>query len=164
MATYMDLNPVRAGITGDPADYRWSRYEGAMAGKAEALEGIAMVTGTTAAKMLVRGLGEAAPVETAAQRKRRHLKALVHYRQLLGLAGRPRVKEDGTVVRRGVSVKVQVRLAQESGVRREQFLKRVRHFTECVVLGSREFINCWFEQNRAWFGGKSSGQESPARA
>ena len=56
MATYIDLNPVRAGITGDPADYRWSRYEGAMAGKAEALEGIAMVTGTTAVdKLLGKG-------------------------------------------------------------------------------------------------------------
>ena len=155
MATYIDLNPVRAGITEDPADYRWSGYAEAMAGKAEAMEGIALVTGATAERMLGRGLGEAAPVENGGQRKRRHLRALVHYRQLLGLAGRPRVREDGTVVRRGVSEKVQARLARESGVKREQLLKRVRHFTDGVVLGSREFINGWFEQNRNWFGGKS---------
>ena len=164
MATYIDLNPVRAGITEDPADYRWSGYAEAMAGKTAALEGIALVTGATAERMLGRALGEAAPEENAGQRKRRHLKALVHYRQLLGIAGRPRVKDDGTVVRRGVSLKVQERLAQESGVRREQLLKRVRHFTDGVVLGSREFINGWFEQNRSWFGGKSSeARKSGAR-
>ena len=156
MATYIDLNPVRAGITEDPANYRWSGYAEAMVGKAEALEGIALVTGATAERMWGRGLGETAPVETGGQRKRRHLKALVQYRQLLGLAGRPRVKEDGTVIRRGVSAKVQERLTRESGVRRGQLLKRVRHFTDGVVLGSREFINGWFEQHRAWFGGKSA--------
>jgi hypothetical protein len=26
MAAYIDLNPVRAGIVKDPADYRWSGY------------------------------------------------------------------------------------------------------------------------------------------
>ncbi len=155
MATYIDLNPVRAGITEDPADYRWSGYAEAMAGKAAALEGIALVTGATAERVLGRGLGEAAPVEKPGERKRRHLKSLVHYRQMLGLAGRPRVKEDGTVIRRGVSEKVQERIEREYGVRREQLLKRVRHFTDGVILGSREFINGWFEQNRAWFGGKS---------
>ena len=164
MATYIDLNPVRAGITEDPADYRWSGYAEAMAGKAAAMEGIALVTGATAERMIGRGLGQPVPQESASQRRRRHLRALVHYRQLLGLAGRPRVREDGTVVRRGVSEKVQERLAQESGVKREQLMKRVRHFTDGVVLGSREFINGWFEQNRAWFGGKSSeARKSGAR-
>jgi hypothetical protein len=46
--------------------------------------------------VLGRGLGEAAPVETPGQRTRRHLKALVHYRQLLGIAGRPLVKDDAS--------------------------------------------------------------------
>jgi len=26
MAAYIDLNPVRAGVVDDPADYRWSSY------------------------------------------------------------------------------------------------------------------------------------------
>jgi putative transposase len=34
MAAYIDLNPVRAGMVTDPADYRWSGYAEAMAGKA----------------------------------------------------------------------------------------------------------------------------------
>ena len=155
MGTYIDLNPVRAGITDDPGRYRWSGYAEAMSGKAAALEGIACITGATADRVLGCGLGEAAPMETPAQRKQRLLRALVHYRQMLGLAGRPRVREDGTVMRRGVSAQAQERLERESGVRREQLLKRVRHFTQGVILGSREFINGWFEANRSWFGGKS---------
>ena len=76
--------------------YRWSGYAEAMAGKSEALEGSTLGTGATAELVLGRGLGEAAPVETPGQRTRRHLKALVHYRQLLGIAGRPPVKDDAS--------------------------------------------------------------------
>ena len=155
MATYIDLNPVRAGLTEDPGTYRWSGYAEAMAGNERAMENIAQITGATAERVLGRGLGDAAPVETAAQRRRRHLKALVHYRQMLGLAGRPRVREDGTQVRRGVSDRVQARLASEHGLRREQVMKRVQHFTRGVIIGSRAFIDEWFERNRAWFGGAS---------
>ena len=35
-------------------------------------------------------------------------------------------------------------------------MKRVRHFADGVILGSREFINGWFERNRSWFGGRSA--------
>ena len=156
IGTYIDLNPVRAGLTGDPGTYRWSGYTEAMSGSAEALEGLARITGATAERVLGRGLGEAAPIETAPQTKRRRLRALVHYRHMLGLAGRVRVSENGTITRRGVSEKVQARLASESGVQREQCLQRIRHFTEGVILGSRAFINEWFERNRAWFRGRSS--------
>ena len=155
MATYIDLNPVRARLVDDPGSYRWSGYTEAMSGKAEALEGLARITGTTAERVQGRGLGQPAPVETAAQRKRRHLRALVHYRALLGLTGRERVNEAGTVVRRGVSAKVQQKLQSSSGVKRAQLLRRVRHLSEGVILGSRAFIDQWFGQNRAWFGGQS---------
>ena len=139
----------------DPGDYRWGGYAEAMARKPEAMAGIARITGATAEREYGQGLGEAAPVESPAMRQRRHLRALIHYRQMLGLAGRPRVREDGKTVRRGVSEKVQARLASESGVRREQVMKRVRHFTDGVILGSRAFIDEWFERNRGWFGGRS---------
>lgn len=155
MATYIDLNPVRAGITDDPGSYRWSGYAEAMSGKAEAMEGLARVTGRTAERTLGRGLGQPAPVESSSQRQRRHLTALVHYRQMLGLAGRPRTREDGKVIRRGVSAKVQARLERETGVRREQLLQRVRHFTRGVIFGSREFINEWFGRNRSVVAGAS---------
>ena len=43
MASYIDLNPVRAGIVKDPADYRWSGYGEAVAGKKAAREGLRLV-------------------------------------------------------------------------------------------------------------------------
>jgi len=155
MGTYIDLSPVRAGITDDPGKYRWSGYAEAMSGNERAMESIARITGATAERVLGRGLAQAAPVETPAQRKRRHLKALVCYRQMLGLTGRPRVREDRVMVRRGVSERVQARLRKESGVQRELLLQRVRHFTQGVIIGSRGFIDEWFERNRNWFRGKS---------
>jgi putative transposase len=39
-AAYIDLNPVRAGIVDDPADYRWSGYGEAVAGVKVAREGL----------------------------------------------------------------------------------------------------------------------------
>jgi hypothetical protein len=39
MAAYMDLNPVRAGIVKDPADYRWSSYGEAVGGGTRATAG-----------------------------------------------------------------------------------------------------------------------------
>jgi hypothetical protein len=156
MSTYIDLNPVRAGLVEDPGDYRWCGYAEAMAGKAEAVGGIVSITGTTAARVYGQALEAPEPEESPAQRKRRQLKALAMYRQLLGIAGRPRVTEDGRVVKRGLSAKVQTRLAEESGVTREQLLRRVKHFTRGVVIGSRGFVDGWLERHRHWLGGASA--------
>ncbi len=52
MAAYIDLNPVRAGMVTDPADYRWSSYGEAMGGGAKG-------TGAKARAGLVRTLGKA---------------------------------------------------------------------------------------------------------
>jgi putative transposase len=35
MAAYIDLNPVRAGMVKDPADYWWSSYGEALGGVAK---------------------------------------------------------------------------------------------------------------------------------
>ena len=156
MATYIDLNPVRAGIVDDPGNYRWCGYAEAMAGKAEAVEGIVKLTGTTVDNVYGRALGEESKTESPAQRRRRQMRALVAYRQILGVAGRERVREDGKVIRRGVNAKVQARFDGATGVKREQLLRRVRHFTGGVILGSRSFIDDWFERNRGWFGGRSA--------
>jgi len=40
ISTYIDLNPVRAGIVEDPADYMWSSYGKAVQGDVKAMEGI----------------------------------------------------------------------------------------------------------------------------
>ncbi len=155
MAAYVDLNPVRAGMVSDPADYRWSGYAEAMAGKARARRG------------LVRIIGQAAwPRETAAEAKpwsseafpgivdRR---ALVFYRALLGGQGVERKREDGTLVRRGVSEKVREKLTtpNERRLAAEILTRRVQHFTRGMIIGSRAFIDGWFEANRGIVKGRS---------
>ena len=155
MAAYIDLNPVRAGMVEDPADYRWSGYAEAMTGKGRARRG------------LVRIIGQAAwPRETAAGAKpwgdewfpaMVERRALVFYRAILGGQGAARTREDGTVVRRGVSEKVRERLttANERQLTTEILTRRVQHFTRGLILGSRAFIDGWFEKNREFVKGSS---------
>jgi hypothetical protein len=65
MAAYIDLNPVRAGIVKDPADYRWSGYAEAVAGLKPARWGL---------KTVVMGvLASERPGETARKEMRRLL-------------------------------------------------------------------------------------------
>jgi REP element-mobilizing transposase RayT len=160
MAAYIDLNPVRAGMVEDPADYRWSGYSEAMAGKARSRRG------------LVRIIGQMAwPRETAAGAKpwgeeefpkTVEIRALVFYRAILGGQGAVRKREDGTVVRRGVSEKVRAKLttANERKLRGEVLMRRVQHFTQGVIIGSRSFIDGWFENNREAVKGRSRQDRS----
>ena len=53
--------------------------------------------------------------------KRRLMRAMLAYRQILGV----------------------------------QLRQRVRSLTDGVIIGSREFVDGWFERNRSWFGGAS---------
>ena len=68
-----------------------------------------------------------------------------------------RRREDGTVVRRGVSEKVRERLTTENERRltAEIFTGRVAHFTKGVMIGSRGFVDGWFERNRQVVTGRS---------
>ncbi len=43
VAAYIDLNPVRAGMVEDPADYAWSGYGSACAGNRESRKGLELV-------------------------------------------------------------------------------------------------------------------------
>jgi putative transposase len=47
VAAYIDLNPVRAGVTGDPKDYGWCGYARAMAGEGDCVQGILSLWGET---------------------------------------------------------------------------------------------------------------------
>ena len=155
MAAYIDLNPVRAGMVADPADYRWSGYAEAMAGKARARRGLVRIIGQmawpreTAAGAQPWG---GAPFPAAVE-----LRALVFYRAILGGQGTARTREDGTVVRRGVSEKTRERLTtpNERRLTAEVLTCRVQHFTKGVILGSRAFIDEWFAQHRTIVTGRS---------
>ena len=155
VAAYIDLNPVRAGIVDDPAGYRWCGYAEAMAGKAESLAGLTAMMSESAGRNNEDGLAAPNGSQSGVVESRRQRRAMVVYRQILGLAGRPRVAADGTVLRRGMSTQALARIAAGHGIATDMLRQRVRHMTAGVILGSREFINRWFARNRDWFGGRS---------
>ena len=168
MAAYIDLNPVRAGMVADPADYRWSGYSEAMAGKAGSRCGLVRIIGQMAwPRDTAPG---AKPWGTEAFPAGVERRALVFYRAIVGGQGAERKRKDGTVMRRGVSDKVRERLTtpNERRLAAEVLTLRVQHFTKGVLLGSRTFVDEWFEKNRRHVTGKSrterrKGARSPGR-
>jgi len=155
MAAYIDLNPVRAGMVADPADYRWSSYGEAAAGGKKARAG------------LVRALH-------GHRRKDGNSRAWAQdgiakeYRAIL-LRGAVEVKasraeEGGEVVekisRKGMSrAQVEKELARlEKGATAQDLAIgkavscRVRYFADGAVIGSKSFVNEVFRGSREYFG------------
>ena len=168
MAAYIDLNPVRAGMVADPADYRWSSYGEAVGGrvKGDSLtrSGV-MGNGKKAREGLVRayfcdqGVGYDAGKWEEVSRL---------YRRLMGLAlGRkPGKTQDSetqdTRKKSHVVTKNTVEMLESKD--NETLLKdlgmakmlrcRIRYFTDGAVIGSKEFVNEAFASARERFGSK----------
>ena len=155
MAAYIDLNPVRAGMVKDPADYRWSSY-------GEAVGGGAKGNGKKAREGLVRAYFCDQGVGFEAE-KWRDVSRL--YRRLMGLAlgrkpGRAEVAKSGTSL--GQTTKNTAEMLESED--NETVLKdfgmakmlhcRVRYFTDGAVIGSKEFVNEAFAGARDRFGTK----------
>ena len=155
MAAYIDLNPVRAGMVADPADYRWSGYAGAMAGKARSRRGLVRIIGQMAWPRATAAAAK--PWGIDAFPKIVEMRALVFYRAILGGQGAERKREDGTVIRRGLSQKIREKLTtpNERRLAAEVLTRRVRHFTQGVIIGGRALIDGWFEANRQVTKGRS---------
>ena len=154
IAAYIDLNPVRAGIVKDPADYRWSSY-------GEAIGGGARGNGKKARAGLVRALR--AHTGCGADAGLWANDVAKEYRRLLlaGAAARfeEKVSRDGrrTTVRtrQGMNAReiaqaqasesVQAQAgesAQQGEIPLGKMLRcRVRYFTDGAVIGSRSFVN-----------------------
>ena len=159
IAAYIDLNPVRAGLVKDPADYRWSSYGEAVGGGGKGL-------GYKARAGLVRALrahqGVAANAELWAHDVSRQ------YRKML-LAGavekvESRVGRSGEMetkrIRKGMTAEA---VAREQAKLEKQLEEipyarmlrcRVRYFTDGAVLGSRAFVNDAFAAARWRFGAR----------
>jgi putative transposase len=155
IAAYIDLNPVRAGMVKDPADYRWSSY-------GEAIGGGAKGNGKTARAGLVRALRAHHGVAADAAFWRDDVSR--EYRRILmaGAAGKSveSVGRDGrmavTTLRKGIS-------KEEAALERERdgeislgkvLRCRVRYFTDGAVIGSRNFVDEAFSSARERFGSK----------
>lgn len=155
MAAYIDLNPVRAGMVQDPAEYRWSSYGEAM--------GATGRSGARAKAGLVRAMRADKGWEADARRWSGQVAR--EYRMMLLEKGVEKTREVVTpegkrvteVVRRGIdeatAVTEQERLAAGKNVACSRMLRwKLRYFTDGVVVGSRGFVDGLFAQCRDRFG------------
>jgi REP element-mobilizing transposase RayT len=157
MAAYIDLNPVRAGMVPDPAEYRWSSYGEAMG-----------ATGRSGAKAKA-GLVRAIMADKGWEADARHWAGRVakEYRTLLLEEGREKtrevINEQGErvtkVVKKGMQTEQVAteleQLAAGRDVALRQLLRwKVRYFTDGAAVGSRAFVDGLYEQCRERFGAK----------
>ena len=160
MAAYIDLNPVRAGMVVDPAEYRWSSY-------GEAVGGGARGNGKRSREGLVRAWMAHRGWEADASRWGGRDNIHAAYRALLLAEGAEREEERinqagelrRQVKRRGMPVAEarEERMRLETGHRVELAKRlrwRLRYFSDGAVIGSREFVDRFFEAHRERFGPK----------
>ena len=165
MAAYIDLNPVRAGMVEDPAEYRWSSY-------GEAIGGGKKGNGKKAREGLVRAItsdkGGGFDAEGWKDASRR-------YRRLMGLALERRTLNTKLETSRKANSRSGMNEAEALAVagdgdgtvdeihRRGQLPEfrmakmlryRVRYFTDGAVIGSKEFVNEAFAGARERFSEK----------
>ncbi|OPZ31293.1 MAG: Transposase IS200 like protein [Synergistetes bacterium ADurb.BinA166] len=137
MALYIDLNPIRAGLVSDPAEYRFCGYAEAVGGGHAAREGLLSLVSWI-------------------PRSWRSVQA--EYRRLLYSTG------EETSIRKGFSREETAAVeAREGHLPAGAALRhRIRYLSEGVILGSRGFIDSWLDQNR-WRFGRERAFESPPR-
>ncbi len=151
MAAYIDLNPVRAGMVADPADYRWSSY-------GEAIGGGGKGNGKKAREGLVRayscdkGVGFDAEKWREVCRQYRCLMGIALEREpmkadLSGKSKRGRMKNNAEALASGDNEAVLQDLPMAKMLR-----CRVRYFTDGAVIGSKGFVNEVFTTARERFG------------
>ncbi len=175
MAAYIDLNPVRAGMVADPAEYRWSSY-------GEAVGGGAKGNGNKAREGLVRAIMGHKGAGFDAEKWQEAAKV---YGKMLGLAlerkaGRAvemvqnakekrheaKVKKSLKKVEAGhlaAAKNASAEVGRESDVNdtalaelkmAEILVCRIKYFTSGAVIGSKLFVNEVFSSARERFSAK----------
>jgi len=131
IAAHIDLNPVRAGIVSDPVEYRYCGYGEAIGGSKIARRGITRLMGSRSSWG----------------------RAIKRYRVIVFGKGYVRDAAKGNA---GVDVEKTREILNTGGhVSRNQALRcRVRYFSDGAVLGSKEFVQGYFESHRDRFGAK----------
>jgi hypothetical protein len=157
IAAYIDLNPVRAGMVADPAEYRWSSY-------GEAVGGGPKGNGKKARAGLVRACMSHHGAGFEAERWKDISRI---YRQVLGMAlgrksGRAEVRPV-PVVNKNTAEILESNDNQTvlPDIRFAAMLRcRVRYFTDGAVIGSKVFVNEAFALSRERF---TAGRKDGAR-
>jgi REP element-mobilizing transposase RayT len=160
VAAYIDLNPVRAGLATDPADYRWSSYGEAVGAGARSAAGKAARGGLVRALLCTDGVKDEPGrwsevsgryrllLRQAMERKGRSV--AVRQGNEVGAAAGPAVARFGSSAD---AADAKAGFAAEMGFA-GILMCRVRHFTSGAVIGSRETVEMCFEQARYRFGPK----------
>ena len=140
VSAYVDLNAVRAGLVSDPKDYRWCGYAEAVSGNARARKGLGL--------LLHR--------EAAANDGKRVDWRIVgnEYRMLLFGTGEEQLAvDDETVLKRGMK-REEVQAVRDSGgkLSSPELLRcKLRYFSDGVVIGSKAFVDQFFEAKCEYF-------------
>ena len=153
MAAYIDLNPVRAGMVEDPAEYRWSSY-------GEAVGGGRKGNGKKAREGLVRAITsdkgggfDASEWKGASRRYRRLLGMALERKTLnakVGTTRKTRIsKNDAEALDSGDNETILPEMNMSKMLR-----CRVRYFTDGAVIGSKGFVDDAFLAARERFSGK----------
>ena len=158
MAAYIDLNPLRAGIVADPAEYRWSSYGEAMGGGPRG-DGKKARAGLVRAIMAHKGY-EADARHWAGNVSKQYRMILLaegaeKLQQVVGEDGRPEVKVTKKGMRKEVVEAELAQLERNRDVALGKMLRlRVRYFSDGAVIGSRAFVDGVFRACRDRFGAK----------
>jgi len=140
IAAYIDLNPVRAGIVHDPKDYRWSGYAEAVAGTKPARDGLGAILKHTSF-----GTNRRCTWRSTGPR----------YRVLLYGHGEERRADakSGKPGRSGMSHSEVIKVVKSGGeLELSDMLRcRIRYLTDGMAIGSSEFLQQVFEENRSRF-------------
>lgn len=145
VATYIDLNPVRAGLVDDPKDWRWSGYGEAVAGVVAARRGLQRILLEKAKTQVGKGLAS----EEAADGHQ----ILRNYRMALFTDGKehPRDARKNRVGIAGARVK---NVLENGGRLSEADLLscKTRYFIDAIVIGGEGFVDHVFELIRGSLG------------
>jgi hypothetical protein len=139
IAAYIDLNPVRAGLVKDPADYRWSGYGESCGGSEVARRGILAIQFFSLKARDTSWSDASAP-----------------YRTFLYTQGKERRAEDGRLQRIGFSPEETQDVIERGGrLPLPDLLRcRVRYFRDGLAFGSSAFVEGVFTRNRIHFSAK----------
>ena len=166
MAAYIDLNPVRANLCDDPADYRWCSYAEALAGGRLARQAVSFLNS-------LAPHGGQLPEN---QRPKTHKESLQRWRcWLFGLPeteaaqaeqlAREKLQPGTAATRDRVPRKTALKVLAEGGrLDRATYLRcRVRYFTDGLVIGSRDFVEQAFTACRDHFSATRKTGARPMR-
>jgi hypothetical protein len=129
MAAYVDLNPVRASLVGDPKDYPHCGYAAALAGNERCREGLMRLVQMDSWE-----------------------EALRTYQTFLMEKGQVEVIGKSGKINRELLLNT---LEKEGRLSIQDLLRlRVRYFTCGLVFGSEEYVEKLFHQHRSHFGEK----------